>query len=204
MHDGRDYFKASRTLTPVVCLPFPSTSATRLGAIWMGKRWGDALTRLRGFPLKTLKSPTLGLKSKGDVARSLGVSDSKVRSTLPGCPPYCGGMAIAVPATLGAVAIEERFVECFPFYILDFQINARKMEHLEIQGVQLFGALLKFLIFHSFLHLSEVQQKRKWKKRTNSTKPASISTGLTPPDAALPRGRAVLLCKTRVLQVRLC
>lgn len=47
-----------------------------------GKRWGDALARLRGFPLKALKSPTLGLRSKGDVARSLGVSDSKVKFRL--------------------------------------------------------------------------------------------------------------------------
>lgn len=73
------YFEAARTLTLIVCLPFLSASATRLGAIWTGKRWGDALTRLRGFPLNALKSPTLGLRSKGDVARSLGVSDSKVR-----------------------------------------------------------------------------------------------------------------------------
>lgn len=42
------------------------------------QRWGDALTRLRSFPLTALKSPTLGLKSVGDVGRALGVDSSKV------------------------------------------------------------------------------------------------------------------------------
>lgn len=46
---------------------------------WVGQRWGDALTRLRSYPLTALKSPTLGMKSVGDVARALGVSNSKVR-----------------------------------------------------------------------------------------------------------------------------
>lgn len=66
-----------------------------------GKRWGDALTRLRGFPLKALKSPTLGLRSKGDVARSLGVSDSKVsfRRCLD-APRHCKDFAMAFSATL--------------------------------------------------------------------------------------------------------
>lgn len=45
----------------------------------MPQRWGDALTRLKSFPLVALKSPTLGLGSVGDVARTLGVSKSRVR-----------------------------------------------------------------------------------------------------------------------------
>lgn len=47
----------------------------------LGQRWGDALTRLRSFPLTTLKSPTLGMGSVGDVGRALGVTNSKVRNT---------------------------------------------------------------------------------------------------------------------------
>lgn len=49
---------------------------------WSAQRWGDALSRLRSYPLTTLKSPTLGMGSVGDVARALGVNNSKVRSSV--------------------------------------------------------------------------------------------------------------------------
>eukprot|EP00904_Undaria_pinnatifida_P009928 jgi/Undpi1/6065/HiC_scaffold_20.g08550.m1 len=59
-----------------------SMELDRVQTLVQKERWGDALARLRGFPLKALKSPTLGLRSKGDVARSLGVSDSKASDIL--------------------------------------------------------------------------------------------------------------------------
>lgn len=58
------------------CQPGPIVMLRRF--VWTEQRWGDALTRLKSFPLTALKSPTLGLGSVGDVARSLGVSKSKV------------------------------------------------------------------------------------------------------------------------------
>ncbi|CAM9285454.1 unnamed protein product [Ascophyllum nodosum] len=54
----------------------------RMQALVQEERWGDALTGLRSFPLKVLKSPTMGLGSVGDVARSLGVTKTKASEIL--------------------------------------------------------------------------------------------------------------------------
>ncbi|CAM9716858.1 unnamed protein product, partial [Ectocarpus fasciculatus] len=67
---------------PVEVVRAVSGELDRMQALVNKERWGDALTRLRSYPLTALKSPTLGMKSVGDVARALGVSNSKASDIL--------------------------------------------------------------------------------------------------------------------------
>ncbi|CAM9564739.1 unnamed protein product [Ectocarpus sp. 12 AP-2014] len=67
---------------PVEVVRAASGELDRMQTLVNKERWGDALTRLRSFPLTALKSPTLGMKSVGDVARALGVSNSKASDIL--------------------------------------------------------------------------------------------------------------------------
>ncbi|CAN0405127.1 unnamed protein product [Ectocarpus sp. 12 AP-2014] len=67
---------------PVEVVGAVSGELDRMQTLVNKERWGDALTRLRSYPLTALKSPTLGMKSVGDVARALGVSNSKASDIL--------------------------------------------------------------------------------------------------------------------------
>ncbi|CAM9444227.1 unnamed protein product [Ectocarpus sp. 6 AP-2014] len=68
--------------SPVEVVRAVSGELDRMQTLVNKERWGDALTRLRSYPLTALKSPTLGMKSVGDVARALGVSNSKASDIL--------------------------------------------------------------------------------------------------------------------------
>ncbi|CAM9644612.1 unnamed protein product, partial [Hapterophycus canaliculatus] len=67
---------------PVEVVRAVSGELDRIEALVKKERWGDALTRVRSYPLTTLKSPTLGMKSVGDVARALGVGNAKASDVL--------------------------------------------------------------------------------------------------------------------------
>eukprot|EP00752_Nemacystus_decipiens_P010220 g9107.t1 len=67
---------------PVEVVGAVSGELDRVEALVIKERWGDALFRLRSYPLTTLKSPTLGMASVGDVARALGVNKSKASDIL--------------------------------------------------------------------------------------------------------------------------
>ncbi|CAM9683862.1 unnamed protein product [Scytosiphon promiscuus] len=67
---------------PVEVVKAVSGELDRIEALVKKERWGDALTRVRSYPLTTLKSPTLGMKSVGDVARALGVGNAKASEVL--------------------------------------------------------------------------------------------------------------------------
>eukprot|EP00903_Cladosiphon_okamuranus_P009538 g9085.t2 len=67
---------------PVEVVGAVSGELDRVQALVNKERWGDALSRLRSYPLTTLKSPTLGMGSVGEVARALGVNNSKASDIL--------------------------------------------------------------------------------------------------------------------------